>query len=82
LNQIFIKAQDEIAKAIDVGAFMFSSEALARLKRFSTESDYSHLSQEVIDQNIQDWLEHDVDATKECLHDIIEIAKKDLKTTN
>ena len=69
------KATDEIQRAIDIGAFLFSDEALEVLKRYTKDQE------EV--SKAQDWyqyLETDLWATSRCLKDIIEIARKDLKT--
>jgi hypothetical protein len=67
-------AQDEIAKAIDIGAFLLSKEALSRLKQ--------HKKDEAKASEQRMWFEYlDADwaATDECLKDLIEIAKRDLK---
>ena len=69
------KATDEIRRAIDIGAFLFSDEALEVLKRYNKDQE------EV--SKAQDWYEYldtDLAATSRCLEDIIKIARKDLKT--
>lgn len=70
------QAHKEIQKAIDTGSFILSAEALARLRLYSKES--ADASKAV------SWYEHleaDWSATDNCLKNIIEIAKKDLKTS-
>jgi len=69
------KASDEIQRAIDIGAFLFSDEALEVLNRYTKD-------QEDVSK-AQDWygyLDADLAATSRCLKDIIKIARKDLKT--
>jgi len=66
-------AHDEIRKAINVGGFLLSDEALNRLRLFEKESSKRH-------ETWFDYLESDLSVTDACLNDIIEIAKNDLKT--
>jgi hypothetical protein len=66
-------AHDEIRKAINVGGFLLSDEALNRLRQFEKESNKKH-------DSWVDYLESDSAATDNCLKDIIEIAKNDLGT--
>ena len=68
------KANAEIAKAIDVGAFLLSDDALGRLRRYKEEANKA--SEE---QTWFDYLSEDQKAITECLRDMIEIAKRDLK---
>jgi hypothetical protein len=68
-------ANDEILKAIDVGAFIFSDEALARLQKYQKESEEAG--------NHQSWFEYleaDLAATDSCLKDLIQIAKRDIRS--
>ena len=64
----------EIEKAIDVGSFLLSGEALIRLQEYRKE--------EIKTSELESWVEYllaDQKVTGKCLKDIIEIAKKDLK---
>ncbi len=68
------KANAEIAKAADVGAFLLSEEALTRLRKYQVEDAKA--------SNTDSWLDYilaDQTATASCLDDIIEIAKRDLR---
>ncbi len=70
------QAHEEIQKVIDTGSFILSAEALARLRLYTKESaDASKAA------SWQQHLELDLAATDKCLKDIIEIARKDLKTS-
>ncbi|MGA7578695.1 MAG: hypothetical protein ACLQUW_12410 [Desulfobaccales bacterium] len=69
-----IIAQDEIDKAIDLGAFLFSVGALNILKEYQKE-----ISEIPNDHPWLQYLEDDLLATKKCLKNFIEIAKNDLK---
>jgi hypothetical protein len=67
-------ASDNIQKAMDLGSFFLSDEALARLKRFRREESEA--------QKITSWHEHlegDWNATDSCLKDMAVIAKNDLR---
>ncbi len=69
------EANDEILKATDVGAFSLSEKALTRLRKYNNEEEEA--------SELVDWygyLVADLEATERCLKDLIEIAKKDLKT--
>ena len=68
-------AHDEILKNIDVGSFLLSDEALSRLKQYQKEVEQAGKY-----QMWWQYLEADWSATNECLKDLIEIAKRDLKT--
>lgn len=70
------RASDEIAKAIDVGAFLLSERAIERLRQYMSDSSDA--------DNATEWYEHlemDYTATKNCLDDLIVIAKDDLDKT-
>jgi hypothetical protein len=67
-------AQDEIDKAIDLGAFLFSVGAINILTNY--EKEISEIS---TDQTWFQYLEDDLLATKKCLKNLIENAKNDLK---
>jgi hypothetical protein len=67
-------AQEEIAKAIDMGAFLLSDEALERLKQY--RKDENKTSEE---QSWVEYLDADRGVTDNCLKDLIRIAKKDLQ---
>jgi hypothetical protein len=68
------KATDQILRAIDLGSFLLSEEALARLRRFRTEESAA--------SDADSWWQHledDHQATSSCLEDMIKIAKNDLQ---
>lgn len=65
---------DGILKAIDVGSFLVSEEALSRLKKYKQEMEQA--SQQ---HTWYDYIDESVFATEQCLKDLIEIAKRDLK---
>jgi len=68
-------AKDEILKAMDVGSFVLSKEALDRLRQYKRDTD------EALKQNsLFEYLETNVTAAERCLNDIIEISKRDLRT--
>ncbi len=76
-EELFIQARkglDEIIKAIDVGAFSLSERALSRLREYQRE-----IREVKKTQDFFEYLEGEQKTTKECLDDLIEIAKKDLK---
>lgn len=65
---------NEIYRAMDMGQFYFSPEAIARLKKYKKESSEAGMN--------GDWntyLVEDFDAAESCLKDIIKIAKSDLR---
>jgi hypothetical protein len=67
-------AHEEIEKAIDIGSFLLSDEALSRLKQYQKDMEKA--------SDTQMWLEYlegDLAATSNCLKDLIQIAKKDLR---
>lgn len=65
-------ANDEIIKAVNVGAFLLSEKALASLKQYREDTSAYP------DMTWDDYLEQNFPATKACLEAIIRIAKKDL----
>jgi hypothetical protein len=68
-------AHDEILKAIDIGALYLSDEAQSRLRQYRAEEHNA--------KDSQDWskyLEADWKAADACLKDLIQIAKRDLRT--
>lgn len=67
-------ASQEIQKVIDVGGFLLSDEAHARLKQYVKQSKVASNS-----QSWYEYLEADLAATESCLTDLIRIAKKDLQ---
>jgi hypothetical protein len=69
-------ARDDILKAMDVGAFLFSKEALDRLKQYQKDEEDASKH-----ESWHDHLESDWAAANNCLKDIIAISKKDLRTT-
>jgi|GEM_PF-1301307 len=77
LSTIGRKAYDEIVKTIDIGSFLLSTEAMQRLKQYMTESYDA--------EKTTDWYDHlekDYTATKNCIDDLIIIAKNDLDRTH
>ena len=67
------EAKEKISKAVDIGAFLLSERALARLKQYQKDAQ----------AGAEDWyksLEKDWEVSHKCLKDIIEIAKIDLQT--
>lgn len=68
-------AQDEIRKAMDVGAFLLSEDALNRLKQYEKGAEDASGQ-----KSWYEYLEADWAATDKCLKDMIEIAKNDLRT--
>ena len=67
-------AEAEIYRAMDVGAFYFSQEAIECLKQYKKES-----SEAGQDNSWVLYLQEDLDATNKCLSAMIEIARKDLQ---
>jgi len=66
-------AESEIYRALDVGAFYLSEKAIARLQVYITDYDAA--------SNTTDWyfyLTSELEASKSCLADMIEIARDDL----
>ncbi|MFH1768697.1 MAG: hypothetical protein ABH858_06030 [Candidatus Omnitrophota bacterium] len=70
------EANEEIFKAMDVGGFLLSKDALSSLKQYRKDATAAEHEQSWYGHLEQDWA-----ATEKCLKDIIEIAKKDLKIT-
>ena len=68
------KANDEIQKAMDMGSFLLSEEAMERLKRYKKEE--SRASEE---HTWFEYLDADLAATASCLKDMVEIARRDLR---
>jgi hypothetical protein len=67
-------AHEEIEKAIDTGSFLLSDEALSRLKQYQKDMEKASDTQMWFE-----YLEGDLAATSNCLKDLIQIAKKDLR---
>jgi hypothetical protein len=68
------KADDDILKAIDIGALYLSDEAQSRLRQYQNEERSA--------QDLNTWfgyLEADRNAADACLKDMIKIAKRDLR---
>lgn len=68
-------ARFEIEKAMDIGAFLLSDEALSRLKQHQQETEDGRQEQSWFESLEANWV-----ATNNCLKDLIRIAKRDLKT--
>jgi hypothetical protein len=71
-TQKYQAAHDEIWRAIGLGEFIISAEAVAELRRFRRESnkDYKYYS---------DYLDDSMKVTNDCLRNIRNIAREDLK---
>ena len=67
-------AHEEIEKDIDIGSFLLSDEALSRLKQYQKDMEKASDTQMWVE-----YLEGDLAATSNCLKDLIQIAKKDLR---
>lgn len=67
-------AESEIDRAMDVGAFYLSQEALDCLKKYKKES-----SEAGKDHDWTLYLIEDLGATDKCLKSMIEVARNDLK---
>jgi hypothetical protein len=67
-------AHEEIEKAIDIGSFLLSDEALSKLKQYQKDMEKASDTQMWFE-----YLEGDWAATSNCLKDLIQIAKKDLR---
>ena len=70
-------AREKIQRLIDVGALLISENAIQRLRRHTTDEQNA--------SNTNDWiryLENLYGADRQCITDMIEIAKADLKTKN
>ncbi|MBN1364837.1 MAG: hypothetical protein JW976_08535 [Syntrophaceae bacterium] len=67
-------AHEEIEKAIDTGSFLLSDEALSRLKQYQKDMEKASDTQMWFE-----YLEGDLAATSNCLKDLIQISKKDLR---
>lgn len=73
LQNQYNQAYQEVTKAIDVGSFIISKEALKVLQ------DYENRPQLNWNENpLWDIIEHDLDYTKTCLKNFKKEAKKDL----
>ena len=72
-----IIAAREIMRAIDIGGYLLSENALARLKRYQTEREEAANT-----MMWDDYLQGTWAACNSCLEDMSEIAKKDLKIKN
>jgi hypothetical protein len=68
-------ARNAIEKAIDVGSFLLSENAIDRLEKYMNE--INSVSRE---QAFDSYLDENIAATGSCLNDIVPIAKEDLKT--
>ena len=67
-------AGDEILKAINVGSFLLSEEALSRLEKYQKEVEQASKQ-----QTWYDYIDEVRYANDQCLKDFIEIAKRDLR---
>lgn len=68
------KSEAEIYRAMDVGAFYLSEQAIECLKKYKKES-----SEAGKDNSWVQYLIEDLDAANSCLKSMIEIARNDLK---
>ena len=70
------KSGSEVYRAMDVGAFYLSKEAIMRLKLYKQQRQHS--------EKAGDWIQYlkeDLTSTDSCLKDMIELAHNDLKIT-
>ena len=75
LSRRFEEAMREIKRATDLAGFLLSDEALTRLKKFQKER------REAIDEGeFTRMLFRQMKVSDSCLQDLIEIARRDLKT--
>jgi hypothetical protein len=75
LRKLAGEARDEIFKATDIGSFTLSARSLELLARYQSESnDDAHI------HSWQEHLEHDYAITDKYLKQLIEEAKRDLKS--
>jgi len=75
LRRAIENARDEILKAMNIGAFLLSAEALSRLKQYQEDTKAA-----LHEPSYFQYLEGELLAAENCIKDIIEIAKRDLKT--
>lgn len=68
-------AAREIARAADLGGFLLGDEVRTRLKKYQQEEAKASDT-----ESWQMYLHGDWNATNSCLQDVIEIARRDLKT--
>lgn len=68
-------AFDEILKVSDIGAFLLSDDAIERLRLFQKKTEEASS-----EETWFEYLEKEWSATDKCLKDLIQIAKRDLKT--
>lgn len=71
-------AYETIFKAVDVGTFILSDEAITRLKQYKTDMDKAW--QDAEENPCVEYLETTIILAEICLEDIIEIANRDLKS--
>lgn len=69
------KSGAEIYRAMDVGAFYLSEQAIERLMKYKKESSEAGKD----DNSWVSYLIEDLEATNSCLKSMIEIARNDLK---
>jgi hypothetical protein len=75
LRQKAKAGHEELGKIMDIGAFMLSEEATARLQRYRKEAKAAGEEPDWVG-----YLEADYAALDNCLKDFIEIARRDLGT--
>ena len=74
LREKYRQSESVIYRAMDVGSFYLSQEAIDCLKTYRKES-----SSAIQEDSWQMYLQADLDATNRCLHSMIEIARRHLK---
>lgn len=68
-------AERDISRAADLAGFLLGDEVRARLQRFRREE-----AKATETNNWQEYLRREWEATNSCLQDVIEIARRELKT--
>ncbi|MDP8212111.1 MAG: hypothetical protein P9X22_02315 [Candidatus Zapsychrus exili] len=74
LWQQYKTALRELARAIDVGSFIITNEAVEALETYQNRPELSWN-----ENSLWSVIEHDLKYTKKCLHDFKIIAKNDLR---
>ncbi|PAU89809.1 hypothetical protein CK507_02775 [Pseudomonas sp. WN033] len=69
------EAHREINRATDMGGFLLGTEARDRLRKYRQDTNEASRA-----DSWYEYLELDWDAANSCLEDLVEIARKDLKT--
>jgi len=68
-------ARTELDKIVDIGSFLLSDQSFKRIQQFRKERNSLGSSPDWVE-----YLENDLHITSNCLSDLINLAKEDLKT--